>query len=459
MKQNIFFWIVSLVVLSLSSCDKDVTDIGVELQPTQDEILVNAQTFLLTTETFPINNIVSKPDSFLLGTYIDEMYGTTQADILSQVLLAKQGYTFFDQEIATTTPDSIVLTLGFDSYFGVNSSPMKVDIYEMNKDLNVKKEYYSDLDVSQYADLSNPIGSTVATVINPITQKNNQYIRVKLSTDFLNRFFTTDADVYKNQENFLKHFKGLYITTRRFGSSTMLQINKILLTMHYHYTYKQSGEIIKTYLTFPVTSEVKSVNRIEHPVRLINPNPTDQYNYIVSPANYYTKVRIPLKEIKTKINQKGNKLTINGAKLKINVLDKDSLNSETYIPYVTNLLLIKESALGRFFAENEMPSDTVAFATSINKVKIARNQYKYFYSFNSLNHLIQTELQKEDMKEYLDFVLVPITTKFTTQRLGYYNTTRVLSEIRENTKMEATAIYSGKNTKKPMTLEVIYSEF
>ncbi len=459
MKNKFSVLTLSLITLFLLSCNNDITDMGVEIQPTKDEILVDAETFRLESETFSIDNIVSKPDSFLLGTYIDEVYGTTQADILSQVLLAKKDYTFMDENIATTTPDSVILTLGFDSYFGVNTSPMKIDVYEMNKDLVYKENYKSDLDVSKYADLSQPIGSTVATVINPSTQKNNTFVQVKLNTDFLNRFFTTDPNIYKSQENFQNHFKGLYVTTKQFGSSTMLQINKIVITMYYHYKYLDSGEIVKTYLRFPVSSEVKSVNRIEHPVRLITPNANDEYNYIVSPANYYTRVRIPLKEIKQKVDTKGKRLTINGATLKINVRSKDSLNSETYIPYVKDLLLVKESELNNFFVNNDMPSDTISFATSLQRKKVAQNEYKYFYSFNSLAKLIETELKKENMEDVLSFVLVPITTRFVTQRSGYYNTTQVLSEVRENTKMEATAIYSGNNSKEPMTLEVVYSGF
>ncbi|PIF01851.1 MAG: hypothetical protein CR965_01240 [Paludibacter sp.] len=459
MKNKFSPLIFLLITLFLLSCNDNESDIGVSIQPTKDEILVAAKTFRLESETFKVNNIVSKPDSFLLGTYIDDVYGTTQADILSQLLLAKKDYTFMDKSIATTVPDSVVLTLGFDSYFGVSSSPMKIDVYEMNKDLIYKENYKSDLDVSKYANLSQPIGSTVATVINPLTQRNNTSIKIKLNKNFLNHFFTTNPNIYKSQESFQKHFKGLYITTKQFGSSTMLQINKIFVTMYYHYKYLDSGEIVKTYLRFPVSSEVKSVNRIEHPVRLINPNVKDEYNYLVAPANYYTRVRIPLKKIKENIDTKGKRLTINGANLTINVLNKDNLNLETYIPYVEDLLLVKESELNNFFVNNDMPSDTVSFVAKLQREKLAQNKYKYFYSFNSLAKLIETELKKEDIKDVLNFVLVPITTRFVTQRSGYYNTTQILSEIRENTKMEAVAIYSGNNSKEPMSLEVVYSGF
>ncbi len=459
MKNNFSSLIFLLITLFLLGCNDNLSDMGVKIQPTQDEILVDADIFRLESETFAVNNIVSKPDSFLLGTYIDEVYGTTQADILSQLLLAKEGYTFMDKNVATTTPDSIILTLGFDSYFGVNTSPIKIDVYEMNKDLDYKKDYNSDLDVSKYANLSQSIGSIVTTVINPLTQRNNSFVQVKLNNDFLNRFFTTDPNVYKSQENFQNHFKGLYITTKKFGSSTMLQINKIVVTMYYHYKYLDSGEIVKTYLRFPVSQEVKSVNRIEHPMRLITPDVKDEYNYIVAPANYYTRIRIPLKKIKEKIDTKGKQLTINGAMLKINVLNKEKMNSETYIPYVENVLLVKESELNSFFVNNEMPSDTVSFVTNLQREKLDQNKYKYFYTFNSLAKLIETELKKENMKENLNFVLVPVTTRFVKQSSSYYDTGSVLSEIRENTKMEATAIYSGNNSKEPMSLELVYSGF
>ncbi len=459
MKKNIFNLItISFLLFFIASCDDDATNLGVEIQPTQDEILVKTDVFRLKTETLPIDQIISKPDSFLLGTYIDDVFGITESDILTQVLVAKKGYTFLDDKVAKTTPDSVVLTIGFNSFFGVNSSPMKIDVYEMNKSLDFKKDYNSNIDADSYVNLSQPIGSMVTTVLNPITKRNNREINIKLSSDFLTRFFTTDANVYKSQENFLNHLKGFYITTKSFGSSTILNVNKVLLTLHFHYKFldgNKKDDVVSTYLNFPVNSEVKSVNRIKHTIRKQDVEIDNEYNYIVSPANYYTKIKIPVKEIKEKLGSEKT-LDVNGAKIKLNLLDG---NYGSHIPNVTDLLLVKESEMDNFFKSNQLPNDSVAWLASLQKTKISEKKYDYYYSFPNLNKFIAKELKNKHSQEEMSFVLVPVTAKYRIESVGYYNTRRVLTEIRQDMRMHATTIFSGNNKKKPMVLELIYSNF
>ncbi len=464
MKKTIFFLIVSLcLVLFAVSCDDETTNLGTKIQPNQDEILVKTDVFRLQTETLPIDQIISKPDSFLLGTYIDDIFGTTESDILTQVLIAKKGYTFMDKKKAITTPDSVVLTIGFNSFFGVNSSPMKIDVYEMNKDLDFKKDYNTNLDANLYADQSKPIGSMVTTVINPITKKNNKSIKIKLSDDFLKRFFTTDANVYKSQESFLKHLKGLYITSKSFGSSTILNVNSIYLTLHFHYKFLNEDEknnVVANYLNFPVNSEVKSVNCIKHTIRKKSAEKyDDQYDYIVSPANYYTKINIPIKQIKERVaNIEQSKLDINGAKIKLNLLEREKLSGETHIPYVSDLLLVREDKMDSFFKTNQLPNDSTVWLSTLESKKISENKYKYYYSFAHLNQFVKKAIKSEGTKEYISFYLVPVTAKYRIESNGY-NTTRVLTEIRQDMRMHATTIFSGANKENPMVLELVYSGF
>jgi hypothetical protein len=42
---------------------------------------------------------------------------------------------------------------------------------------------------------------------------------------------------------------------------------------------------------------------------------------------------------------------------------------------------------------------------------------------------------------------------------SYYSTSTTINEVRQNTQLQAVSIYSGKNKKIPMKLEVVYSGF
>lgn len=461
---KIKFSVLCLFALFLTttmiSCDNAANELGVEIQPSTDKIDINATTFALQTETFATKSIVSKPDSFLLGTYIDEHFGATRADILTQVALPKAGYTFIDPSIATTRPDSIYINIAVNSSFGVSSSPMKIDVYELKKELDINQNYLSDIEAKEYADLSKPIGTTITTVINPTTGNPNKIIRIKLSANFLDRFFTTDASKYASQEAFLKHFKGLYITTS-FGSSTMLNISRAVITMYFHYTYKSTGETVNTYLNFPTNSEIKSISRIGHPTQLLTPKPSDKFNHIVSPANYYTKVKIPIQQIQDEIVKKGKILDVNGAILNIDVLDSKELQRTSYVPYVSNMLLIRERDMERFFLQNELPTDTTAFLSELKRINLTPTTFKYMYSFDNLANLIQSEVSKKELSKdgFLHFVLVPVSVKKRTVSSSGYNTTSIVSAINQQTQIEASTIYGGTHTEKPMKLEVVYSNF
>lgn len=459
-KFSVLSLLTLLLIFGLTNCEDTSNNMGIEIQPVADKIKVNATTFGIETETFASKSIVSRPDSFLLGTYIDEYFGTTRADVLTQVALPKAGYTFIDPTIAITKPDSIFVTISINSSFGVSSSPMKIDVYELQKELDINKNYLSDIDPKTYIDLSKPIGSTIATVINPSTNKTNKVIRIKLSNDFLNRFFTTDPNVYLSQKNFNKYFKGLYITTS-FGSSTMLNVSRAIMTMYFHYTYNKSGEVVKTYLNFPTNSEIKSVSRIQHPTQLLNPTASDSLNYIVSPANYYTRVKIPIQKIQNEIVKKGKILDINGAILNVNVLKSENLQSKSYIPYVSNMLLIREQDVDRFFKNNELPTDTTAFLSELKKIAITPTTFKYMYSFDNLANLIQLEVSKKELPKdgFLHFVLLPVSVKKRTVSSSYTSTNIVVSAINQQTQIEASTIYGGNHPQKPMTMEIVYTDF
>lgn len=441
------------------SCDDSADNLGVEIQPTADKILLKADTFHLSSETVPVDSIVSKPDSLLLGTFIDDVLGTTRADILTQLALPTTNFTYLDDAVATTTPDSIVVSMNFGSYFGVSTSPIEISIYELKTALDEKTTYYSNLDPAQYVDFTKKLNATsqLLTIRDGLTGRLNTSLSVKLSDDFIQRFYTKDPSIFKSQADFLNFFKGLYITTN-FGSSSMINIRALSMTLYYHYVYKNdpTQTKIKGYHLFPANAEIVKINRIQHPFRTLVTGSNDEYNYIASPANYQTKVRIPLARMRQRVNVGDKQLDVNSAILKVNVQDRKEWGVSTVIPYVGNMLLIKESALNDFFSKNQMPSDTVSFISALGYENVTATTLKYSYSFNGLGRLIQNELKNNTTAEYLDMVLVPVSLVYS-EASAYAQP--VLTNINQSTQVEAVSIFSGKNKDIPMKLEVVYSGF
>ncbi len=462
MKFNFIFSLLLLISVVFISCDDSALNLGENIQPTSDKISIHADTFHLSTETFLVDHIYSTPDSFLLGTYIDNVLGTTRGDILTQFYYPVN-YKFLDTSVATATPDSVKLILSFGSYFGLNTSPMEISVYELKDSLRMKENYRSDINTAQYVNFSKKLNQEdngIFTVYNVKNKTNNSSVSIKLTDEFLNRFFTTNSATYSSDLNFRNFFKGLYITTD-FGSTTLLNVSGVYLMLYYHNTYVKDGSKASVSLTFPASHlEVKRVNRILHPTRPLNFSAADEINYVASPANYYTRVKIPVERMRNRlILPAGKHRIINSALLRVNVVDKDTIG--TRLPYVKNMLLVKEDDLEDFFLNNKLPTSGSSYLVSLDSTNITSTTYKYHYNFGTLSSLIESELKQPAASHkdgYVNMVLVPVDVYKTTSG-SYYSTSTTINEVRQNTQLQAVSIYSGKNKKIPMKLEVVYSGF
>jgi len=462
--------IILLFLLSLFvfSCSDSLTDIGSGVQPISDQIKVGTDTFHLATTTVPVEYINSRPDSFLLGSFYDTKFGSTKADILAQVN-CPVGFKYPSNAVA----DSAVVIMYYKTWVGSKYSPLDINIYQMN--LNTFKFsdlFHSNLNPSEYTDQTIKLGQKIFSAKDAaIVRKDSTAIRFKLSNSFVSTF--GNDSYYSSTNTFLDFFKGMYITAN-YGASTMLTIRQIDLLYYYHYTYLtkniHGGDSLVTVndvRPFPANSEVRQVNHFVHDRSTVNLN-RDTVNYIASPANFQTRINVPLNRIKQRMDAgvKGKDLSVNSALLKVEVTEqKEDTAAKRTAP--TYLLLIKESAKKRFFDNRELPSDTCAIQGSYTTEQIGTTgTYKHYYSFN-MSTLVANEFKLAKQKgttlpESMNMLLVPIKISTTTNSSGVTS----YIYVKENHLMNAVTIRSGKvidpNKDKataPMMIKVVYSGF
>ncbi len=450
--------ILSLLSLLIFSCTDSFTNIGTEIQPTSDAITVGTDTFHVTTENVFIDYMYSKPDSFLLGTFYDVKYGSTKADILAQVKCPID----FAYRVGAI-PDSALVVLYYKSWFGDKYSPLDVNIYEMNKKtFDYSGLYPTNLDPSVYTDhdLYQPTNLLAHKVFSArdASKKLTDTTSVifKLDTAFVRKFIK-GASTYTSDFAFTNFFKGLYITTN-YGASTMLNISQIDLEYYYHYTYIVPGtsrlDTVNNVVIFPANAEVRQVNRILHPDKdLIKQKLAlkDSVNYVSSPANIQTRVNLPLNRMKQRLNTgiNGKKLFMNSALLKVEATEID--NTSLAQPIVSYMMLIKESAIYRFFNSNEVFSDTCAvMGTYTSEKNSTTGVYKYYYTFD-IASLIDNEIKNTTTPENLSMRLMPVNVE--------YNSSNVITSVKQQYLLNAVTIRSGKNSYSPMTIKVVYSGF
>jgi hypothetical protein len=463
--------VILLFLLSLFaySCSDNLANIGSGIQPSSDQIKVGTDTFHVTTADVLVDFINSRPDSFLLGTFYDSKFGSTQADILAQ-LNCPEGFKFPPNTIA----DSASVVMHYRTWFGSEYSPLDVNIYEMNKGtFNYTSLYPTNLDIAAYTDRSIKLGEKIFSAKDAAPGRTDPTaIRFKLSSNFVQRFF--DDSHYSSTKTFLDFFKGIFITAN-YGAATLLNIAQIDLRYYYHYTYTtrkvSGGDSIVTrnsYLIFPANSEVRQVNRFQHNDRASVIQHRDSVNYIASPANLQTRVNIPLNRIQQRIKNgvNGKKLTVNSALLKVEVTEAE-LDAALH-PVVQHLLLVKESAKDRFFNNREFPSDTCAVRGDYTTAEIGNTGvYRHYYVFN-IASLIVKELKTAEKNgtlplENMKMLLVPVKITTATSSNGVVS----YVSVKEDYLMSAATIRSGKEINplsgdkvtEPMHINMVYSGF
>ena len=455
MKSKYFF----IVILSIFfvACNDSISDMGTQIQPEGDKILVDTASLSLSTENVIIPFIYSRPDSLMMGSYVDLQYGTTNADILTQL----QPPLDFSYP-AGAKADSAQLILYYYSWFGDRYAPMELSVYQMNKGktLEFTKLYQSDIDVNQFTDRTNKIGGKIFTAKDAVlTRPDSTKLVFPLTTDFVNSFkpVLTKKYTLENENSFHSFFNGMYITTN-FGSASMIYVRSVVMRYFFHYTYNvktanglsDSIVTVNTYVNYPANKEVRTINRIQHPdVNIIkqkfDANP--QISVISSPANIYSRLKMPIQKLNSKLNVNGKKLLINKAALRVDIAEVDTTLAQ---PLPNTLLLIKESEYDNFFKYNKLPTDSTAILATISS-EVVSGEYQYFYSFD-MARMITKELNgSKALPEFENFRLVPISVK--------YDGNKQISQMKPQNLMSACKICSGQHSKRPMKLNLVYSGF
>lgn len=454
-----YFSLLSLSVAVLTACG-DINETGLGIRPDQDVVVVCSDTFHIDCENYCVPAISAQADTMVLGEFYSPSYGTTKAELLLQ-LAAPEGYTFPDASY-NPQPDSLVLLMYYNSYFGSPYSPLEISIYEMNKgSIDYSTRYYSDINPGDYCDSSILMGKRVMTSID-LTPKDSSfvdmdgksgtlgYVRYKFDDTQLNRFFNV---VKKNPsittDEFLKDFKGLYVTTR-YGNSTLIYLNQVTMYLYYHYTYKRAGNdtIVKTSIAFPANHEVRQLNHFVHPNREeVVENIPDSLIYIKSAAGIFPKATIPLGKIYEAMHSKMDTtkvLNISAAELTFECIEYDE--ADVYMNPPTYLLAIEEDKFDEFLRTNK---SSTGYET--DRVLGLYNSVKEAYCFD-LTYMLTKQLRVDSMEvdKTMNMILVPVEET---------SDGSSVSRLRPLVKLAATKVRSNKNEYSPLRLKVLYEGF
>ena len=447
--------LLALTALAAFGCT-DSKQAGLVVQPEDDRITVFTDTFSVTANESYNNVITAQCDTsaMALGEFYSERFGSTKAELLVQ-FAPPVGYEFPPDSLLPT-PDSLVLYMYYNSYFGSKTAPLEISIYEIDKQaIAYDKIYYSDLDVSDFTDESVLMGRRVITSVDQTLPDSvldaSDYVpsfRYKFSDEQMNRFFNLPQAAYQSREAFLDEFKGLYITTK-YGASTMLYFNQIAMKLFYHYNVHRDNKdtLLHTSIIFPANREVRQLNRFEHGQFVADPLADDSILLVKSPAGLYPRVHIPVGKMRQQIraNIGDNLYNVNSAVLEAEVVAHD--DGDLTLPTPSALLLLRESQLDKFATDEFVPQSV----DSLGAVALYDSDKK-LYQFDLaylMTYEVRDSYDKTDDEE--TFAIVPCKV--------LYNSSGNISSVSPLRQLSGLSLRSANNTLSPMRIKMIYNGF
>lgn len=449
-----FIYVIIAISIIVTSCKNDES-VGITIQPQEDEIIVTSDTFMIESENYYVPAISAQADSMILGEFYSDKYGSTKAELLLQI--APPIDYRFPEDKYKPEPDSLILMMYYNTWVGSAYTPLEFSIYEINKQaIDYNTQYLSNLNIGDFTDSTILMGKRLMTSIDlsradSVSEDTaiTPYVKYKFDQVQLERFFNMPQEVYKNEDDFLNEFKGLYITTR-YGSSTLICFNQISMHLYYHYTYQSHGKdtVVNTSIVFPSNKEVRQLNKFSHPNIEEITACNDSMNLIKSAAGIYPKIRIPIGRMSKKIYSTiGDKqLNINAAEIIIEDIKYDTTN--TYLGKPLYLLALTTEQFDDFLKYNTVPSATDTTAVIAN-YSSSLEGYKLDLAYFITKYLRNEMVEDDDV---IEMILMPILVESSTSSTSITN-------IKPLTQLAAAAIRSGKNEYSPMRMKILYNGF
>ena len=417
--------ILSILFLSLifiAACDDDLSEVGMGVQPDQDQISVYDTTILINSYTVKIDSIYAKSITGYLGEIYDPSYGTLKSGYACQYY---PSYGFYIDSIIGNKIDSVKLVFYYNTFWGDSLAPMEVSVYPVVKTL--EKNYYTNINPADFCDMQNPIVRRGYTARNPLTSDslvNLGYYRsvtIPLPNEFGQRFLDEamkpEPNAFSSVNAFTEFFPGTYLSTT-FGVGSMIAAEYTRLHVYYtrNYTVEDSEGndsiiVAMDYADFRVTKEVVQLNSIQNNDDSFLLESNKDSTFIKSPAGVYTKIVIPIREIAKKIGKR----KFSGIELSVKAYPQNDWEFGFDYPGLgaisksekSKLLLINADSIQNFFETQSVADNLTTYATTFN-------WSEYAYKFNNISNVVQHAIENAPEKD-LNLLLIPIQTSYMTE--------------------------------------------
>ena len=272
--------IIGLIAVSCT----DNNTIGLEVQPTSDNIIISNANFEgITSNTESEDSLrTDEALNLILGGLDDTYFGYNNSGFYTQILLNENNTDLGISPIV----DSVVLSYTYSGYYGDLVNFTSLDVLVLQEDIYKDSVYYS----TSYP-IPIPAGmSYVESFSVSEDASESPLLRIKLSDNFGQEILDLDSEGLKDNETFLENFKGISVVAN--AQNTMLYLNpdgsNSFLKIYYH--NDQSGTDTLS-LDFELGGDAARINLFNNKTLLNLPEFSGNL-YLQSMAGYKAKIMI-----------------------------------------------------------------------------------------------------------------------------------------------------------------------
>lgn len=499
--------------VAFTSCDSDTASIGAGMMPSTDGLTTFNEAFDIKTNSTLTGPVVANTSSCYIGSIINpETRTITTSNFLAQFHL-QEDYSLPSKDLllhdanGKIYADSCIIRIFHDKFYGDSLTAMKLTVTDLSLD-NIMEEdetYYTDINPAKYVNPTPKVQNTVAYSVldqtlsdaeTSLSSGNYRAIPIHLGADYgtyiLNNYYD-HPEYFKNSYTFIHNVcPGFYIQHSG-GVGAIVNAEVSALDVHFRYT-NANNVVTKAWMRLAATEEViqnthYDQNFPKEMLDILNKQDDTRgvfydkyghpYTHIVSPAGIHTELKLDLNNIISGKDGQHYNDTLNSARFTLRRYVAEDQNS-IQLPPPTELLLIRKGQSDDFFAEKRLPDNETSFISTYNATNNA-------YTFTNIAPLISYIRKERDAAagvtdndnrqareakwqaladkdpywsadgDWCKFVLLPITTEYTTTSNSYYSSSQTLVGVRNDYNLRSVRLEGSQNGE--VQLNVIYSRF
>ena len=275
---------LSLIIGLIAVSCTDPNTIGLEIQPTSDNIIISNANFEGISSATESEDSLRTDEALnlILGGIDDSQFGLNNAGFYTQILLTENNTDLGTNPIV----DSVVMSYTYSGYYGDLENFTSLDVLILQEDIYKDSVYYSN---SYQIPLPGGMSYVESFSVSEVGSESPS-LTIRLSDSFGQEILDLQNEGLKDNETFLENFKGISVIAS--AQNTMLYLNPTgsnsFLKIYYH--NDESGTDTLS-LDFSLGGDAARINLFNNKPLLNLPEFSGKL-YIQSMAGYKAKILI-----------------------------------------------------------------------------------------------------------------------------------------------------------------------